>query len=234
MNKIFVNGIGIYPFKSKLDVIDFISVRKGILVAVNAEKIVNATDTTRKIINNNVGYADGIGAVLAIKKYGILDAVKIPGCELWLSIVDCLSRKNKTFYLVGSKQEVIEKVVEKLKFEFPSIQIVGFRNGYIKDEKERCELIENIVEQKPDVVFVAMGSPRQELLMQDMSNKHNAIYQGLGGSFDVYVGNVERAPQWWLKHNLEFAYRLIKQPKRLFRQLSLIKFLFFLYTGRYK
>ena len=69
-----------------------------------------------------------------------------------------------------------------------------------------------------------MGSPKQELLMEEMSKLHTAIYQGLGGSFDVYIGKVERAPKWWVKHNLEWAYRLIKQPSRIKRQVHLVKF----------
>ena len=77
-----------------------------------------------------------------------------------------------------------------------------------------------------------MGSPKQELLMEEMFERHQAIYQGLGGSFDVYTGRVERAPKWWIEHNLEFAYRLIKQPSRIKRQIQLVNFLFLLYIGR--
>ena len=77
-----------------------------------------------------------------------------------------------------------------------------------------------------------MGSPKQELLMQEMQQYHPAIYQGLGGSFDVYVGNVERAPEWWLRNNLEWAYRLVKQPARIKRQIHLVKFLWLLLLNR--
>ena len=84
-----------------------------------------------------------------------------------------------------------------------------------KTEQEKNDLIQDIKTLKPDVVFVAMGSPKQELLMEEMQKLHQATYQGLGGSFDVYTGHVERAPQWWVKSNLEWAYRLIKQPSRI-------------------
>ena len=87
------------------------------------------------------------------------------------------------------------------------------------------EKIEDIVAKKPDVVFVAMGSPKQELLMEEISKRHPAIYQGLGGSFDVYTGNVKRAPEWWVNHNLEWAYRLIKEPTRIKRQIHLVRFM---------
>ena len=150
--------------------------------------------------------------------------MKIPGCELWLKIIRSLYREGKTFYLVGGKQQVIEATVEKLKKEFEGIRIVNYRNGYLKTPEERKALIEDIAEKKPDVVFVAMGSPKQELLMEEMLERHPAIYQGLGGSFDVYTGAVKRAPKWWVDHNLEFAYRLIRQPSRIKRQVHLLKF----------
>ena len=82
------------------------------------------------------------------------------------------------------------------------------------------------------VVFVAMGSPKQELLMEEISMKHPAIYQGLGGSFDVYTGNVKRAPKWWVDHNLEWAYRLVKEPSRIKRQIHLVRFLALVKLGR--
>lgn len=221
----FKNGVKCYAFASFDDVINYIVGKRGLLVAINAEKILHATDETRGIINRNIGYSDGFGAVMALKKHGCKDAVKIPGCELWLKIVERLSKEGNSFFLVGSKQDVIEETVEKLKVDYPDINLVGFRNGYIKTEEEKQALLDTIALKKPDVVFVAMGSPKQELLMEEMQRRHPAIYQGLGGSFDVYTGHVDRAPKWWVDHNLEFAYRLIKQPSRIKRQIFLVKFL---------
>ena len=220
------NGVQIYPFHSFDDIIDYAENRPGILVAVNAEKIIHATDQTRGIINRNVGYCDGTGAVKVMKQYGHKDAVKLPGCELWLKVAERAHKTGRSIYLVGSKQEVIEQVVERLNAEFPSIRIAGFRNGYLNSEEEKQQLIEDIVAQRPDVVFVAMGSPKQELLMEEILQRHPALYEGLGGSFDVYVGKVERAPKWWLDHNLEFAYRLLRQPSRIKRQIFLVNFYF--------
>ena len=224
-NRVIVNGVKVNPFTSFDALISHVLERKGILVAINAEKILHATEQTRGIINRNIGYCDGIGAVMALRKRGYKDVVKLPGCELWLKIIEALFRRDKKFYLVGSKQEVIEATVEKLKKEYPGISIAGFRNGYIKTPEEKKALINDIREKKPDVVFVAMGSPKQELLMEEIFEAHPAIYQGLGGSFDVYTGNVKRAPKWWVDHDLEFAYRLIKQPSRIKRQIHLVKFL---------
>lgn len=231
-NRVIVNGVKVNPFTSFDALLSHVLERKGILVAINAEKILHATEQTRGIINRNIGYCDGIGAVMALRKRGYKDVVKLPGCELWLKIIEALFRRDKKFYLVGSKQEVIEATVEKLKKEYPGISIAGFRNGYIKTPEEKKRLIDDIREKKPDVVFVAMGSPKQELLMEEIFEAHPAIYQGLGGSFDVYTGNVKRAPKWWVDHDLEFAYRLIKQPSRIKRQIHLVKFLAMVKLGK--
>ena len=225
LSRVSLNGVRVYPFTSFSNLLSFVLERKGILVAINAEKILHATPQTRDIINRNIGYCDGAGSVIALKSHGIKNAIKIPGCELWLKIIEALYKKEKAFYLVGGKQNVIEETVEKLHQNYPGINIVNYRNGYIRTSEEKQALIDDIAEKKPDVVFVAMGSPKQELLMEEMLERHPAIYQGLGGSFDVYTGHVKRAPKWWVNHNLEFAYRLLRQPSRIKRQIHLGKFL---------
>ncbi len=222
MKKVTINGVDICPFSSREELLNYIEENKSILIAINAEKMMNATDQTRNIINNNIGYCDGVGAVWALKQKGEKHVVKIPGCELWLSIIQRFQH-SKSFYFVGGKQQVIDSTILKLKREYPNINILGYRNGYFKNDNERIELINDIARKKPDVVFVAMGSPKQEVLMCDMQLRHKAIYQGLGGSFDVYTGNTQRAPKWWLDHNLEFAHRFLTNPKRYKRQIPIIK-----------
>lgn len=227
-----LNGVITYAPNSREELIDYAYQHKKILVAVNAEKILHATDQSRAIINRNLGYPDGIGAVWALHKKGHKEVVKIPGCELWLDIVQ-KHHKDKSFYLVGGKQEVIEATVKQLQAQYKGINICNYRNGYIKTDAEEKTLIEDIIKHKPDIVFVAMGSPKQELLMERIQKQHQAVYQGLGGSFDVYTGNVKRAPQWWVKNNLEWAYRLINQPSRIKRQIHLVRFFINLILGKY-
>ena len=123
--------------------------------------------------------------------------------------------------------------VAKLEKEFPGINIVGARDGYIRSDEERRALIDDVVAKKPDVVFVAMGSPKQEFLMSEMLARHKAVYQGLGGSFDVYTGKVARAPKWWIDHNLEAAYRLLRQPKRIKRNIVYVKYMWWLLWHRF-
>lgn len=231
IEKVSLRGVEIYPFSSVEEIINFADENKGILVAVNAEKILNANEITRPIINNNIGYCDGSGAVLGVKQKGCENACKIAGCELWLHII-ARFHSQKSFYLIGAKPQVIEEVVAKLKVEYPDINIVGYRDGYIKTDEERKAVIADVVEKNPDVVFVAMGSPKQEIFMSEMLKQHKAIYQGLGGSFDVYSGHQKRAPKWWIDHNMEFAYRLIKQPKRITRNFHFIKYAYWLLTKK--
>ena len=233
LSRVFINGVGIFPFPTMLDLLDYAKEHRGILVAINAEKILQATDETRAIINRNIGYSDGAGTVLVLKKHGY-QVEKLPGCELWLRIIASTYKAGTTFYLVGGKQAVIDETVKKLRSEFDGINIVNYRNGYIKTDAERENIINDIVEKAPDVVFVAMGSPKQELLMEKMQEKHpSAIYQGLGGSFDVYSGNVKRAPKWFLDHNLEWAYRIFTDFKRLPRLLNVLRFYINVQLGRF-
>ena len=232
-DRVELNGMKIFPFDSPKQLLEYVDAHKGILVAVNAEKVTKATDKTRAVVNNNIGYADGAGVVVAMHKLGHPNAVRIAGCDLWLDIIS-ESYKEKTFYLVGGKQEVIDDTINKLKHDFEGINILGYRNGYLKTEKEREDLILDIVEKKPDVVYIAMGSPIQEFLMADMLKVHPAIYQGLGGSFDVYTGRVKRAPLWWQKHNLEFLYRFLRQPQRYKREYYRLKFLVWMLMGKFK
>ena len=233
MEKSCLRGVDVYPFRSADEIIDFADRRKGILVAINAEKVMFATDDTRRIINNNIGYCDGSGPVLALRQKGFKDVCKVAGCDLWLNIVDRF-HSVKSFYIVGASEDVNACVVEKLRTEYPGIRIAGRRNGFFSDDKEREALISDIAETKPDVVFVAMGSPRQELFMAEMQMKHpDAIYQGLGGSFDVYVGRHKRAGKWWSDHHLESLFQIIHAPKRIKRKIKYWRFAWWLVARKF-
>ncbi|MDG3581303.1 WecB/TagA/CpsF family glycosyltransferase [Galbibacter pacificus] len=216
-----INNKRIYAFKSKDVFLHFIKDKKSILIALNAEKLNKADQELDKIINNNIGYPDGIGAVLALKRKGV-ESIKIAGAEFWLDIIKKYQTK-KSFYLIGGSKEVIEKTIVKLYEDYPSININGYRDGYLKDGYEAA-LLEDIVKTKPDVIFVAMGSPKQEFLMEKYLKVYPALYMGLGGSFDVYTGKIKRAPKIYQNLGLEWFYRLLKEPTRWRRQLTYINF----------
>ncbi len=225
IHKMKLLNVETYAFSNKASFLDYIKDKKKILVAINAEKILKDDRRLYQIINQNIGYPDGIGAVMALKQKG-LDAVKIPGSEFWLDIIHEF-HNEKRFYLLGSTQEVIENTVKKLKKEFPNINIVGYRDGFLKDN-DKQRLKESLRLLKPDIVFIAQGSPRQEFLMAELLEIHPALYMGLGGSFDIYGGDKKRAPKLFLDLHLEWLYRLLKEPTRIHRQLILVKFLLWL------
>jgi UDP-N-acetyl-D-mannosaminouronate:lipid I N-acetyl-D-mannosaminouronosyltransferase len=200
----------------------------GILIAINAEKIAQADPLITGITTEHVGYPDGIGAVLSMRRKG-LAARRMPGSDLWLSIVDHYAQ-SRSFYLVGSTQEVVEAVSARLRSTHPGVQLWA-RNGFLSSDDEQ-QLEEEIRDRKPDFVFVAMGSPRQEVLMQRLFATHPAVYVGLGGSFDVYAGKQRRAPRWIQRIGLEWAFRLVRQPSRLRRIPRYMRFVGFLASGR--
>jgi UDP-N-acetyl-D-mannosaminouronate:lipid I N-acetyl-D-mannosaminouronosyltransferase len=232
IEKIRVNGVRVFSFNSKNKFLDYIGINKNILIAVNAEKIVNADESLKSIINSNVGYCDGIGAVLALKKLGF-DSVQIPGFHLWLDIIKKF-KHEKSFYFIGGTKNVIDLTIKKIKISFPGISIKNFHHGYFNKIEEEL-ILEDIKDKKPDIVFVAMGSPEQEFLMQKMFAIHPAIYQGLGGSFDVYVNKVKSPDGFWMKYGLMWFIRIIRQPKkRLKRMPTLVKFLLMLFRLKKK
>ncbi|WP_299259054.1 WecB/TagA/CpsF family glycosyltransferase [uncultured Aquimarina sp.] len=217
----FLNNKRIFAFTSKDQMLDYIDGKKKILVALNAEKLNRKESPLDDIINRNIGYPDGVGAVLALKRKG-LKSIKIAGAEFWLDIIERYS-SSKSFYLIGSKEEVIQKTITKLKEDFPDVNIVGYRNGYFKPEDE-AKLIQDFKKKKPKVIFVAMGSPKQEYLLAGFLEEYPALYMGLGGSFDVYCGLKNRAPRVYQKFGLEWLYRLLKEPTRWRRQVNLLAF----------
>ncbi|MDE6230618.1 MAG: WecB/TagA/CpsF family glycosyltransferase [Muribaculaceae bacterium] len=231
MNRIELNGRKVNIFASPEELLDYISDKRDILVAVNAEKIINRDDRLKEIINANTGYLDGIGPVWAIRRKGFPEACKIPGCELWLKIVERF-RNTRTFYLLGSDKDVVRATARRLQKDFPNICIAGYHDGFVTTDEIKSDVINEIASRKPDIVFVAMGSPKQELFMSELYQHHPALYMGLGGSFDIYTGKVKRAPKWWIANNLEFAYRLLKQPERIRRQIHLLRFVWMLVRNK--
>lgn len=169
MERTYLRGVGVFPFASEQELIDYVERRPGILVAVNAEKIIHADDELRGLINRNIGYCDGAGAVKGLRKKGHGDVSKIAGCELWLKIIERMYRE-RTFYLVGGRQEVIDQTVEKLRSQFDGIRIVGYRNGYIADD-EQCEaLLDDIARKSPTSCSSLWARPGRSILWSACSS----------------------------------------------------------------
>jgi UDP-N-acetyl-D-mannosaminouronate:lipid I N-acetyl-D-mannosaminouronosyltransferase len=231
VEQITINDFRCYVPASRAEFIGFIAGIKGILVALNAEKIARHDQDLVALTQDHVGYPDGFGAVLCCRQKGATNAIKIPGCELWLELIEHFC-ETKTFYVLGSDSRTLNAAMTKLIKIFPHVKIVGSQHGYFDPSLEH-DVINTVVRAAPDIVFVAMGSPRQEFLMEKMFVQHPAIYQGLGGSLDVFVGNLSRAPKVWEQLNLEWLYRLVTQPQRIMRQTNLLKFFLFWALRKY-
>ena len=179
----------------------------------------------KNILNSaSIITADGIGVVYASKILKNPINERCAGYDIACSLLKKMAKENKSLYLFGSKQEVIEAAKENILKKYSGINIVGMANGYFDDEKEK-EIISDINEKNPDVVFVCLGVPKQEKwIYKNAPNLNTKVLMGLGGSLDVFSGKTKRAPVFYQKLGIEWLYRLAKEPKRFFRMLDLPKF----------
>ncbi|WP_415329883.1 WecB/TagA/CpsF family glycosyltransferase [Clostridium perfringens] len=168
---------------------------------------------------------DGVGTLLAAKINGIDITEKIAGIEVMNMLLEEARDKNLKVFLLGAKEETLIKCKEKIKENYYGINIVGSNNGFF--DLDNCDdLIEKINESKADILFVAMGAPRQEVFIEKYKDKLCCkIFMGVGGSFDVFAGNVNRAPQFMINIGMEWLYRVAKEPWRIKRLGSIPKFL---------
>lgn len=207
------------------------SVFYGSAIAINPEKVMSAmrdSEIAAVIEQADIRYADGIGVVKVMRKRLGTRVQRIPGCELWQALMLRAANYKVPVFIVGAKPEVNQQTADKLKQQ--AVTLVGAVDGYFKDE---AALIAQIKQSGARIVSVAMGSPKQEKLIQRIRAQHpDCYYMGVGGTYDVFTGNVQRAPALWCKLNLEWAYRLILQPSRIGRQLGLAKYLWWYWTGK--
>ncbi|MBR6647056.1 MAG: WecB/TagA/CpsF family glycosyltransferase [Clostridia bacterium] len=167
---------------------------------------------------------DGIGVVYASKILKAPLPERVAGYDLACNLIESLKDGKKSFYFFGGKPGVAETAKEKLLEKYPDLNICGLSDGYFDAEKEKA-IIEDIKEKSPDVLFVCLGAPKQEKWINKHKDELGAkVLMGIGGSLDVFAGTVERAPEFFCNHGIEWLYRLIKQPSRFFRMLALPKF----------
>lgn len=174
---------------------------------------------------DTVMVADGIGLILAGKKLNMELKERIAGVELSEDLLRYADRTKKRVFLFGAAPEVMNMLVEKIHREYRGIDLCGYENGYVKD---RDAVFARIRKQQPDLVLVALGMPAQErLIYKHIKEFDKGIFIGVGGSFDVLSDYKKRAPQIFIKCNLEWLYRIVKEPKRLKRFWdNNVKFLF--------
>lgn len=169
---------------------------------------------------------DGIGVDIAAAVRGQKFAENMNGTDFSPKLLALCAEKGYKVYFLGTRQEILEKTVNNLKSQYPSIDIVGYHNGFFNEAQEKM-IIEEINQAGTDVLFVAMGNPKQEVWLQ--KNKHFLKVKlglGVGAFFDFTAGAVKRAPMWMQKAKIEWVFRLFQEPERLWRRYLIGNFKF--------
>ena len=190
-------------------------------VVVNVDKIVKLQTDERlrqAILSCDLINADGQPVVWASRILGEPLKERVTGVDLFSSLVQRCAERDFRPYFLGAKQEVVSRVADILRARHPRLQIAGWRNGYWTAEEER-QVVEEIRRSRPDVLFVAMSSPKKELFLNTWKQELRIPFvMGVGGTFDVVAGEVKRAPRWMQRSGLEWLFRLVQEPRRMWRR----------------
>ncbi len=198
-------------------------------VVVNVAKLVYAQkdEELKKIINScELVNVDGAGVVLGAKFLGINIPERVTGIDLMEKLIERSAQNGHRIYFFGAKEEIVRQVVEHYQEKYPKLIVAGYRNGYYKQDEEE-DLVNSIKESRADILFVAMGSPKKEVFLNKYSKQMEVPFtMGVGGSFDVVAGKVKRAPNWMQKLGLEWFFRLIQEPKRMWKRYTVTNSIF--------
>lgn len=199
------------------------------IISGNPEILFNGlnNDVLNKNFNseNSIIIPDGVGTVLASKILGNPVKEKIAGIDVMKELLIKADKEGKSIYLLGAKEEILQKCKKNIMSEFPNLNIAGSHNGFF-DLNNCDEIISDIQNSGAWAIFVAMGSPRQEIFIDKIiDNSPCKIFMGVGGVFDIFSGELKRAPKWMLSLGLEWLYRVYKEPFRIKRLFAIPKFL---------
>ncbi len=203
--------------------------KRQFIITVNPEILMSAAkdeEVDKMLLDESVSLIpDGIAVVKACLMNGFQVKERIAGVEIAEFLISELDRQKKTLYLFGAKNDVVEALCEKIKKEYPNVKIAGCSHGFTEDKDK---IFDEIALCSPDVCLVALGVPAQEkLIYKNIGRFDKGIFVGVGGSFDVLSGKKKRAPEFFIKHDLEWLYRILREPSRLRRFYNNnIKFLY--------
>ena len=213
-NTVKLQGFSIDTFTFD-DALEYAANNSGQIVTINPEMIQTASKNQifADIINNaELVVPDGIGVEIGLKILGH-KVRRIAGIELGRALIDRFAGEPVAF--IGAKPEIIEKAVDNLKKEVSNLNPVYVQDGYFKDDER---VLDELTRKHPRLVLVALGSPKQEFFINEAKKRlPDAVFIGLGGSFDVWSGVVQRAPEVYQKMGLEWLYRTVKEPQRFKR-----------------
>lgn len=206
-------------------------------VVINASKVnlMEADPELASIVNEcPLINADGASIVWAAKKLEVPLGERVTGIDLFQRLVGLASEKGYRIYLFGAKEEVVTKVKAIFEDMYPDIQIVGYRNGYFT-EADEPQIVSDMAASGADMMFVAFSSPKKEYWVHKYIDQIGIPFvMGVGGSFDVVAGVTDRAPTWMQEHGLEWFYRFIQEPGRLWKRYIIGNLKFVALTYKYK
>lgn len=207
------------------------------ILAVNPEKVVRAQQDKSllaQLRNAALVIPDGIGVVFAARFLGFSCTERVPGSELMPLLCQRAALKGHKVFLFGASPEVISRTAQVLQQRFAGLKIVGAQHGYVKED-DMPALISKINAVQADLLFVALGSPKQEMwIARYLPELKVKVCQGVGGTFDVIAGRVKRAPLLFRVIHLEWCYRLLSQPSRIFRQTALPLFVYYVLKNKFR
>jgi N-acetylglucosaminyldiphosphoundecaprenol N-acetyl-beta-D-mannosaminyltransferase len=208
-------------------------------IVVNAAKLVNMQNDDelfQSVINSDIINADGMAVVWAAGLLGKPLPERVAGVDLMQELVILASEKKYKVFFFGGREEVVAEVVRKYKSIFGEHIIAGYRNGYFKKEEE-VKIAKQIADSNADILFVAISSPTKEIFLNTYKEQLKVPFiMGVGGSFDVVAGKVKRAPKWMQKSGLEWFYRFLQEPGRMWKRYLVTnsKFIFYVLKERVK
>ncbi len=198
-------------------------------VVINASKVnlMQHDKKLRDIINScPLINADGQSILWAAKKLGYSIPERVTGIDLFQQLIEVSVKEGYSVYFFGAKEETVKKIVSIYKNEYPKLKIVGYRNGYFNKEDSKT-IAEDIKNSKADILFVAFSSPKKEYWINEYLDFMGVPFcMGVGGSFDVISGVTKRAPKWMQNCGLEWFYRFVQEPHRMWKRYILGNFSF--------
>lgn len=193
-----------------------------VLGMVNVAKWVscrNNPELRRSLVDSDIIAADGQGVVWLSRLAGCPLPERVAGIDVMFKLMQRAGQKHYRIFFLGAKPDVLDKVIQRAQRDYPGLQVAGSRDGYFDLEAEGQQVAEKIRDSQADILFVAITPPKKELFMDRFKTVLNVpVCHGVGGSFDVFAGVTKRAPVWMQKAGLEWFYRVMQEPRRMWKR----------------
>jgi N-acetylglucosaminyldiphosphoundecaprenol N-acetyl-beta-D-mannosaminyltransferase len=213
--------VDILTFEETLAQIEdvIVSRKKCVHVALNAAKFVKMRDNVElrnDVLSADIIGIDGMGVAFALRFLGAGKAPKVSGADLMMALMERCAKTGHKPYILGAKQAVLDRAIANGQANWPGLEIAGSRNGYFGAEDE-AQIVADIAKSEADCLFLAMPTPQKERFLGQYADQLNVPFiMGVGGSVDVLAGQVKRAPIWMQRAGLEWFYRLLQEPRKMF------------------